>query len=139
MAWGSLAREAAEAPQSRPRICAGRTLANLMFFRGAVPEARTTIGGRGRPRRALFLECLGLARAPASAEIRLIAHRGVCQTLNREGLTGETCTTTRIHEPSHALIENTLPSMRAAFASGGDIVELDVHPTTDGSPPVATK
>jgi glycerophosphoryl diester phosphodiesterase len=29
--------------------------------------------------------------------------------------------------------------MRAAFASGADIVELDVHPTTDGSPPAATK
>src|SRR5690606_32829727 len=27
---------------------------------------------------------------------------------------------------------NTLPSMAAAFAAGADVVELDVHPTTDG-------
>jgi glycerophosphoryl diester phosphodiesterase len=79
-----------------------------------------------------FWNASWLARAPASTEIRLIAHRGVHQTFNREGLTSDTCTAARIHEPTHALIENTLPSMRAAFASGADIVEFDVHPTTDG-------
>ena len=29
-------------------------------------------------------------------------------------------------------LENTLPSMRAAFEAGADIVEFDIHPTTDG-------
>src|SRR5690606_31176399 len=72
-----------------------------------------------------------LAPKPHGAP-RLIAHRGVHQTYNREGLTNETCTAERIHPPEHGLIENTLPSMQAAFAAGADIVELDVHPTTDG-------
>src|SRR5262245_41934413 len=34
--------------------------------------------------------------------------------------------------PTHDYLENTLPSMRASFDAGADIVELDVHPTTDG-------
>jgi len=73
-----------------------------------------------------------LADAPAVADLRFVAHRGVHQTFHREGLTGETCTAERIHPPTHAFIENTLPAMRAAFAAGAEIVELDVHPTTDG-------
>lgn len=73
-----------------------------------------------------------LARAPASTELRLVAHRGIHQTFHREGLTGETCTASRIHPPTHTFIENTLPAMRAAFDAGAEIVELDVHPTTDG-------
>jgi glycerophosphoryl diester phosphodiesterase len=62
----------------------------------------------------------------------LLAHRGLAQTFTREGLTNETCTATRIFEPEHRFLENTLPSMAAAFAAGADIVELDIHPTTDG-------
>lgn len=79
-----------------------------------------------------FWNASWLVRAPASADLHLIAHRGVHQTFHREGLTGETCTAERIHPPTHAFIENTLPAMRAAFAAGAEIVELDVHPTTDG-------
>lgn len=66
------------------------------------------------------------------ADVRLIAHRGVHQTYNREGLDNDTCTAERIHQPTHGLLENTIPSMQAAFAAGADVVELDVHPTTDG-------
>ncbi|MBX3576878.1 MAG: glycerophosphodiester phosphodiesterase [Rhizobiaceae bacterium] len=73
-----------------------------------------------------------LATAPAEPQARLIAHRGVHQTFNREGLDNETCTAERIFPPTHALLENTLPSMQAAFAAGAAVVELDVHPTTDG-------
>src|SRR5918994_865281 len=62
----------------------------------------------------------------------LLAHRGLAQTYPATGLTATTCTAARIFPPEHSLIENTLPSMRAAFAAGADIVELDVHPTTDG-------
>lgn len=69
---------------------------------------------------------------PPEGETRLIAHRGVHQTYSREGLTSETCTAERIFAPTHEFIENTLPSMRAAFDAGADVVELDVHPTTDG-------
>ena len=69
---------------------------------------------------------------PADGEIRIIAHRGVHQTYSRENLDNDTCTAERIDTPRHGLLENTIPSMQAAFASGADIVELDVHPTTDG-------
>lgn len=69
---------------------------------------------------------------PENAELALIAHRGVHQTYNRDDLDNDTCTAERIDTPRHGLLENTLPSMRAAFAAGADIVELDVHPTTDG-------
>lgn len=70
--------------------------------------------------------------APPVGETRLIAHRGVHQTFSREGLTSDTCTAERIHPPTHGFLENTIPSMRAAFAAGAGIVELDIHPTTDG-------
>jgi glycerophosphoryl diester phosphodiesterase len=62
----------------------------------------------------------------------LLAHRGLAQTYPAAGLTATTCTAAQIFAPEHSFIENTLPSMRAAFAAGADIVELDVHPTTDG-------
>jgi Glycerophosphoryl diester phosphodiesterase len=63
---------------------------------------------------------------------RILAHRGVHQDFDRTNLTAETCTATRILPPVAPEIENTISSMRAAFAAGADIVELDVHPTTDG-------
>lgn len=72
------------------------------------------------------------AAAPVDPKQKLIAHRGVHQTYHREGLDNETCTAERIDRPSHDLIENTLPSMAAAFEAGATVVELDVHPTTDG-------
>lgn len=62
----------------------------------------------------------------------LLAHRGMAQTYHREDLERDTCTATRIDEPDHPYLENTIASMRAAFAMGADIVELDIHPTTDG-------
>ena len=62
----------------------------------------------------------------------LLAHRGVHQTFDLDGVDAQTCTARRIHTPTHDFIENTLPSMRAAFEAGADIVELDIHPTTDG-------
>lgn len=63
---------------------------------------------------------------------KLLAHRGVHQGFDLAGVTNDTCTATRIREPIAPEIENTLASMRAAFALGADVVELDVHPTTDG-------
>lgn len=62
----------------------------------------------------------------------LLAHRGLGQDFRRDGLTGETCTATRILPPEHKFLEDTMPSMAAAFAYGADIVEFDVHPTVDG-------
>lgn len=62
----------------------------------------------------------------------LLAHRGLAQTYDAAGIDANTCTATRIHQPEHPYIENTIASMTAAFAAGAGIVELDIHPTTDG-------
>ena len=62
----------------------------------------------------------------------LLAHRGLAQTFPMEGVTGETCTAERIYEPEHPYLENTIPSMEAAFEAGAEVVEFDIQPTTDG-------
>ncbi len=63
---------------------------------------------------------------------RLLSHRGVHQTYDHAGLQRDTCTADRAIAPLSPTIENTLPAFAAAFAAGAEIVELDVHPTTDG-------
>jgi glycerophosphoryl diester phosphodiesterase len=72
-----------------------------------------------------------LARTPAGPPV-LLAHRGIAQRFDEAGVTARTCTASRMLPPRNPYLENTLPSMRAAFAAGADIVEFDVHPTTDG-------
>jgi glycerophosphoryl diester phosphodiesterase len=62
----------------------------------------------------------------------LLAHRGLHQTFSAEGVTNETCTAARIDTPHHAYLENTIPAIKAAFELGASVVEIDVHPTTDG-------
>src|SRR4051794_35887872 len=62
----------------------------------------------------------------------LLAHRGMAQTFSMEGIESDTCTAERIFEPEHPYLENTMPSMKAAFQAGADVVELDVQPTKDG-------
>lgn len=69
--------------------------------------------------------------APPAGELQLIAHRGVHQQFSSEGVKNDTCTAERIFPPTHEYLENTLPSMRAAFEAGADVIEFDVHPTTD--------
>ena len=62
----------------------------------------------------------------------LLAHRGIAQRFDEHGLTNDTCTAARMLPPKHDYLENTIRSMQAGFDAGADIVELDVHPTTDG-------
>lgn len=62
----------------------------------------------------------------------VLAHRGLAQDFDRTNLGSETCTAARMLTPRHSFLENTIPSMEAAFALGADALELDVHPTTDG-------
>lgn len=62
----------------------------------------------------------------------LLAHRGVAQQFSRDGLDRQTCTAAQMLPPTHEFIENTLPSIREAFELGADVVEIDIHPTTDG-------
>jgi len=61
----------------------------------------------------------------------LVAHRGLAQDFSREGLTGKTCTAARMIPAGHEYLENTLPSMAAAFELGADAVEFDIHRTVD--------
>lgn len=62
----------------------------------------------------------------------LLAHRGLAQTFNIEGITNETNTAQRINKPEYPYLENTIPSMEAAFQDGADKVELDIQLTKDG-------
>lgn len=78
-----------------------------------------------------LVNCSALAHRDG-AQPRLLAHRGVHQPISREGLGRDTCTAAQALPVDHGLLENTLPSMEAAFAAGAGVVELDVHPTTDG-------
>lgn len=81
---------------------------------------------------AVFLLNTNLLAPKGDARPLVIAHRGLGQTYSREGLTGETCTAERIFPPEHPYLENTIEGFRAAFEASADIVEFDVHPTTDG-------
>ena len=76
----------------------------------------------------------GNSEGPAPAEARpvLLAHRGVAQRFDERGVQNDTCTAQRMLPSNHAFLENTLPSMDASFHAGADVVEIDVHPTTDG-------
>ncbi len=79
-----------------------------------------------------FLNNTALLVSPGSGKPKLLAHRGLAQTFGSDGVKADTCTADRIHAPQHSFIENTIPSMQRAFELGAEMVELDVHPTTDG-------
>jgi len=64
--------------------------------------------------------------------LKLLAHRGVHQTFSGDDVDDQTCTATRIDPVVHQYLENTLPSMAAAFAAGASVVEIDIAPTSDG-------
>jgi len=61
----------------------------------------------------------------------LVAHRALGQGFDRTGLTGKTCTASRMIPSEHAYLENTISAMEAAFEYGADVVEFDVHRTVD--------
>lgn len=69
---------------------------------------------------------------PPGARPTLLAHRGIAQRFDERELRNDTCTAQRLLPSNHELLENTLPSIRASFEAGADLVEIDVHPTTDG-------
>jgi glycerophosphoryl diester phosphodiesterase len=78
-----------------------------------------------------FVNASWLADKPAGT-IKLIAHRGVHQLFDHQGLTDADCTATRIELPVHNYLENTTRSMRTAAEMGADVVEMDIAPTRDG-------
>lgn len=93
-------------------------------------------------RKVLLLALLGAAGAlwwgnrdvppPPGARPTLLAHRGIAQRFDERDVRNDTCTAARMLPSNHAYLENTLPSIRASFEAGADLVEIDVHVTTDG-------
>jgi glycerophosphoryl diester phosphodiesterase len=84
---------------------------------------------------ALFVFANNTSRWAASrpGAPKILVHRGMAQQFDLNGATFDTCTAARMLPPEHEYIENTIPSMRAAFAAGADVVEFDIHATKDGS------
>jgi glycerophosphoryl diester phosphodiesterase len=80
----------------------------------------------------VYLNNTSLLAEHRSGEPVLLAHRGLAQTFSMEGITNATNTARRIYPPEHPFLENTIPSMEAAFQAGADIVELDIQSTRDG-------
>lgn len=70
--------------------------------------------------------------AVETQKAELLAHRGLHQTFDPTGVTNDTCTASRIDTPTHPYIENTIPAIQAAIDLGADIIEFDIHPTSDG-------
>ena len=78
---------------------------------------------------------MGNASWPVSANPNkrtILAHRGLHQTYSTVGVKNMDCTANIIDTPIHNFQENTLASIKAALELGADIVEIDIHPTTDG-------
>ncbi len=79
----------------------------------------------------IYLNNTSFLAQPPSDRPLLYAHRALPQGFTREGLTGKTCTASRMLPPEHDFLENTIPAMEAAFGYGADVIELDVHRTAD--------
>ena len=69
--------------------------------------------------------------SPGDDKPLLIAHRGLAPEMHPEHEDYFACIS-RIHASEHSYIENTIPSIEAAFNLGADYVEFDVRATADG-------
>lgn len=74
-----------------------------------------------------------LVVVPQDQVSRLLAHRGMQQIYTGTDRSADSCHATPIAPSTHDFMANTLPSMRAAFVAGAQVVELDVHLTRDGT------
>jgi glycerophosphoryl diester phosphodiesterase len=80
----------------------------------------------------LYLNNTNWLAAHREAKPVLLAHRGMAQRFDERDVKNDTCTAALMLPPTHDYLENTIRSMRAGFEAGADVVEIDVHPTTDG-------
>ncbi|WP_051353829.1 glycerophosphodiester phosphodiesterase family protein [Atopobium fossor] len=69
---------------------------------------------------------------PSSKRYSFLAHRGLAQTFDESQTNWNSNTATMIDEPVHDYIENTIPSIQAAFDLGATAVEFDVKLSKDG-------
>jgi glycerophosphoryl diester phosphodiesterase len=81
----------------------------------------------------LYINNTNLLATHRGGKPTLLAHRGMAQRFDERDVKNDTCTAALMLPPTHDYLENTLPSMRAGFETGADVVEIDVHPTTDGA------
>lgn len=81
---------------------------------------------------AIFLNNTSLLAEHRNGKPTLLAHRGIAQRFDETDLKNDTCTAERMLPPKHDFLENTIRSMQAGFDASADIVEIDIHPTTDG-------
>jgi glycerophosphoryl diester phosphodiesterase len=80
----------------------------------------------------IYVNNASLLAAHHEGQPVLLAHRGIAQRFDEHDLTNDTCTAARMLPPTHDYLESTIRGTRAGFDAGADIVEIDVHPTTDG-------
>lgn len=64
-------------------------------------------------------------------EYKILAHRGLAQTIDASKADWDTNTAEITDEPEHPYLENTISSMQAAFDRGADIVEFDIKLSED--------
>jgi glycerophosphoryl diester phosphodiesterase len=81
---------------------------------------------------AIYLNNTNHLAAHQEGKPVLLAHRGIAQRFDERELKNDTCTAARMLPSNHHYLENTIESMRASLAAGADVVEFDVHLTTDG-------
>ena len=82
---------------------------------------------------ALWIGNTSLFTTAKPSPHKMIAHRGVHQVDRGEGRNNDTCRAAQVAAFTHSYIENTLPSILAAFDAGAQVVEIDVHLTPDGT------
>ena len=69
---------------------------------------------------------------PPHGTPRVIAQRGFEQHyIAGEVVADDACTARQILPPTHAFIDNTIPSIEAARRAGADVVEIDIRATKD--------
>ena len=68
---------------------------------------------------------------PRTGSATVLVHRGMKQRYGVAEVSFDTCAAAHMFPPEHEYLENTIASMRAAFDRGADVVEFDIHPTTD--------
>ena len=71
------------------------------------------------------------SRPADPVRFELIAHRGVHQTFENANVGRDGCTAAHLERILQPLIENTIPSIAAAFEHGATRVEIDIHETAD--------
>ena len=78
-----------------------------------------------------FVNASWLAQPPRGY-VHLLAHRGTAQQFSHQDLGNEDCTATRIEQPVHEYLENTLPGLQMADGLGAAMIQVDVAPSADG-------